>query len=358
MDFKIAQHLGEADHPKDFDRALNRIVAANKTMLPKLDRAGQRAQHPKAHATVEASFVVRELPPEHSALQIGLFSRPNTEHRARIRFSNSNQMIDNPKGGDAHGMAIKVLGVPGEKFQPDPSGADTHDFILLNNETFFDGNLQRYEKLNRLAGAALSFARNRRPFLRGILSFLQVKFFTTYMDPELGQAITQTSDQFPVSPLLETYFSTTPYLLGSDTAVKYKVTPKGQDGPPPALVAPDPNENYLTQQMRASLLDRDHHFLLSVQIKRKGDDRFPIENPNQAWTGAEEVVLAELHIPKHTSLTDAEWQTLRFGHETQSYNIWNVGRDHRPLGVLNRLRRVVYKELHRTRTDLDGEVYR
>lgn len=354
LDFAIAEHLGESAHPGGFDAALSQIIAANKAMLPKLDRAGQRAQHPKAHATLKATFTTREVP---VSCRVGLFATAGAQHDCLIRFSNSNQLIDNPKGGDAHGMAIKVMDVEGKKFQPDPSGAKSHDFILLNNETFFDGDLKRYLKLNVVAGDYLSLVRNGRPVLRGLVSGLKAVTYTKFTDPKLGQAITQTSDQFPVSPLLETFFSTTPYLLGPDIAVKYKVTPKLPDGTATVQSRPGRDENFLNKQMRSALLDRDHGFVLSAQIKTSRDP-YPIETPDVPWAGAAEIPLADIHISRFKSLSDAEWQVMRFGHEAQSYNIWNVTADHRPLGVLNRLRRGVYRELHRCRTHQDGDVYK
>ncbi|WP_299828128.1 hypothetical protein [uncultured Roseobacter sp.] len=314
------------------------------------------------HATLEATFTTRKLEgPGNKVLQIGLFKTPGETRDALIRFSNSNQFVDNPQAGDAHGMAIKILDVPGEKFEPDPAVEDpekgTFDFILINNETFFQGAMEEYTFLNRIAGDFLNFKRNGRGWFRALVSAIRLLILTKMTDPEMGKAITNTSDQFPASPLFETYFSTTPYMLGKDHAVKYLVKPILPDETVTELGKPDEDENHLNKKMRRGLLDREHRFTLCAQIKRPEDTHLGIEEPDKPWTDAETIALADITIPQREILTDAQWQIMRFGEETRSYNIWNVTAPHRPLGVLNRLRREVYRELHRTRTDFDGDVY-
>ena len=354
MDYEIAKHLGEKPiDKKRFPKQEKRITEANKDMLPKKDRAGQRAQHPRVHATVDATFHALDLAEADKDLAIGLFGQGSGRtHSAVVRFSNSRHFIDNPPKGDAHGMAIKIFGVEGEKLQPHPDEEGTFDFILLNSETFFDGDLASYANFNDLAGEAIDQNRNGEQKLAGIANGLAMLAWLKVFDRDLEDAIEEVSSQFPSSPLTETYWSTTPYLLGSDMAVKYEMAPVGPDDAPDAPRTP----TYLQQQLREGLKRRDHEFILSVQImdKTKGHS---IEDPTEPWDGARKVAVAKLTIPRTDPIDELAWAALRFGREPLGYNIWNVTKEHRPLGAINRVRRGVYSELHRTRRDLDGEVY-
>lgn len=352
MDYTTAKHLGEKDNDDDYDSQEARIIGANKDMLPKKDRAGQRAQHPKAHATVDATFQVLEIPEADKDLRVGLFARRTIEPlKAVVRFSNSRFYIDNPEKGDAHGMAIKVFGVEGEKFQPDPSGLDTFDFILMNNETFFDGDLAQYANFNDLAGELIDSRRNNGQRLWGAINGIALAVWLNIFDRDMKKAIAETSDQFPDSPVTEKYFSTTPYLLGPNCAVKYIMAPSEDNTKPVG----EKSQNFLQHRLREALSNSDQVFTLSVQIKEHGEDS--IEDPSIAWKSTRIVPVAKLTIPKIENLDDMAWATLRHGRESLSYNIWNVTQPHRPLGAINRVRKKTYSELHKARTELKPEIY-
>src|SRR5579883_1590344 len=88
-----------------------------------------RDQHPKQHGCVWAEFIVEDNLPEN--IRVGVFKEPKT-YKAWIRFS-SRQEQDDSKG-DAQAMAIKLLGVKGEKILE--KDAETQDFIMVNHPVF------------------------------------------------------------------------------------------------------------------------------------------------------------------------------------------------------------------------------
>lgn len=353
MEYTIATHLGESTVSDKYQSHEHRIIEANKDMLPKKDRAGQRAQHPKAHATVDAKFRFLEIPDVHQDLRAGIFEQPPSEPLdAVIRFSNSRYYIDNPEKGDAHGMAVKLFGVDGEKFQPDPSGLDTFDFILLNNETFFDGDLAQYANFNDLAGELIDSRRNSGQRFWGAINGIALATWLNVINRDLKDAIEGMGDQFPGSPVTETYWSTTPYLLGPDRAVKYVMEPSVSNTRPVGKRT----QNYLQQRLRDALGQSDQEFTLSVQVMDL-DQGDTIEDPSVAWKGARKVPVAKLTIPQIAGLDDMQWAALRHTRESFSYNIWNVTSAHRPLGAINRVRKMTYSELHSARTNLDEDIY-
>src|SRR3954454_14461109 len=106
--------------------------------------AAQRAQHPKHHGCVEASFEV--LDNISTDLRIGLFAKP-LKYETLVRFSNGRQSDD--REPDAHGMAIKVLRVGGPKMIEGREHEEAQDFVLIDNETFFTGDPSLYLEANK-----------------------------------------------------------------------------------------------------------------------------------------------------------------------------------------------------------------
>src|SRR5262249_4590666 len=73
---------------------------------------------------------------------------------AWIRFSSGAKRDDSQR--DAHGMAVKLMGVPGEKILDGERHAPTQDFVMVDNPVFFIRNALDYaafsEALQRARG--------------------------------------------------------------------------------------------------------------------------------------------------------------------------------------------------------------
>ena len=79
---------------------------------------------------------------------------PGRSYKAWIRFSNGNEDATRADAkGDARGMAIKLLGVPGEKILSDERDAQTQDFIMINHPVFFIDDAASYLALERTKDA-------------------------------------------------------------------------------------------------------------------------------------------------------------------------------------------------------------
>src|SRR4051794_34103703 len=121
------------------DARVGRIAAISLAMLDPAGTPVRRGQHPKGHGHVVAEWIVEPgLPPE---WKHGLF-REARSFPALIRFSNGRSWDD--RKGDIHGMAIKVLGVPGDKLLEGEEEATTHDFVLADHPAFFIRDLDEY----------------------------------------------------------------------------------------------------------------------------------------------------------------------------------------------------------------------
>ena len=109
-----------------------------------VDKPMRRQIHTKMHGCVKAQFIIEQDLPEH--LRVGVFAIPRT-YNAWVRFSNANTIPKPDKKKDVRGVAIKLLGVPGEKLLTQERYEQTQDFLLMNSETFFSRNVDEFSKL-------------------------------------------------------------------------------------------------------------------------------------------------------------------------------------------------------------------
>ena len=149
-DWTIDTDLGEALHKNEerLTEIVGLISEGVRAQHQPAQRPALRDAHPKAHGCVKATFKVNDrLPPE---LAQGVFV-PGKTYQAVIRFSNGNADPMRPDvKKDARGMAIKLLGVPGDKILPDERDAPTQDFVMINHPVFFLDDPDRYHKMQEL----------------------------------------------------------------------------------------------------------------------------------------------------------------------------------------------------------------
>ncbi len=274
----------------------------------------RRDAHPKMHGLVKAEFIVDpDLPDE---LRIGLFRHPAT-YPAWIRFSNQNAGLDPDIARDIRGMAIKVMGVPGEKLLDLQKTEPTQDFILISTNVFVTRDVAQFDALIQAMTGSL---------------WQKIRFFSTHWRVICN--LVKSMRRF-ANPLQIRYFSTTPYLFGS-TAVKYRALPHIQV---PDTLPANPQHDYLRLAMVRQLNQQEARFDFSVQLQTNPDS-MPIEDPGQAWDEAASPFrkVATIRIPQQAF--DNERQR-EFG-ENLSYTPWHCLPDHRPLGGINRARKVVY----------------
>ena len=314
----------------DEKATIERLIEINLSTLEPNSRPAPRGQHPKHHGCVTAKFAVeRDLPAD---LRIGVFANPK-EFDALIRFSNGKEMDD--RTPDAHGMAIKLLDVPGPKLLEGHEGETAHDFVLVDSEVFFSVGLKGYPEFNRDAVKAKNGGMRRALFLAKYL----------LLNRKMLSDAKSFSDQTPSSPLASNYWSTTPYRLGG-YAVKYMAA---------AVPSPPPNgagvktENGLSEALVAQLAAGPANFDFGVHIQSDAVNH-PIEDATISWSkeGARFVRLATIRIGQQ-SVDPRSDQAERL-----VFSPWHALDEHRPLGAINRARRDVYAKMAKRRHELNG----
>jgi hypothetical protein len=333
---QAASGLAQESIPPDEPANIARIVKIHLSVTdPNEKPLVPRGQHMKGHGCVRAKFVIPDDVP--TRLRHGVFARPG-EFDAYVRFSNGKGFDD--RQGDAHGMAIKLLGVPGEKLLEDEKDATTQDFVLFDNPVFFIRNIADYapfmEDFRNLKSATLTFGK--------IISAIKLFFSPDYK----WRLLRLTGSKKPDSPLRIDYWSTTPSMLGPH-AIKFRTRPDLAATPAaPSVDSPD----LLRLALAAHLKDREARFDFLVQVQ--ADPRSePIEDPTVEWLTPFEKV-ATVVIPPQTFDTPEQ---MAFG-EALSFTPWHSLPEHRPIGGVNRARKDVYQAISKQRHELNGVPFR
>ena len=257
-----------------------------------------------------------------------MFERPRT-FDALIRFSagDTAPFPDTrlPRSG---GMAIKLLGVEGEKLLERERTAQTQDFIMINFPGFLAQSFQSYEDLH-VASTPETRARY-------------------YQEYPAEEALYKRQSLEPFNnPLQARYFSQVPYLLGPQ-AIKFSAKPITNAANRPAggrgsRLPPRSDD-------AASSRDSDVYFDFMVQVQTD-PVRMPIEDSLTIWDEALSPFqrVAMVRIPRQ----DITAETLDIG-ENLAFTPWHALPEHRPFGNMNRTRRVVYEMVSEFRRTTNG----
>ena len=265
----------------------------------------------------------------------GMFS-PGKQYQAWIRFSNGSK--DANQGdikGDARGIAIKVLGVPGKQIFEDEEHVASQDFIMISHPVFFANDPHRYLSLIRAASSD-SFSRKVLiPFELGLKGTLIAR---------------KTTNKRISNPVQTRYWSMVPYQLGAGSdrqAVKYSARSCSATTDP---IPENPGTNFLRDALRAMLQKGDAcmDFLVQSRTSRSMD----IEDSMTEWNEAEAPFykVAAIRIPQQSF--DTEEQNAFC--ENLSFSPWHSLPEHKPLGITNRLRKVIYDHISRVRHDMNS----
>jgi hypothetical protein len=214
-------------------------------------------------------------------------------------------------------MAIKLMGVPGEKLLEKQKHEQTQDFILISTNVFVTRDVAQFDDMIKAMIGSL---------------WSKIWFFGLHWRVVLNLA--KSLRKF-ASPLQIRYFSTTPYLFGA-TAAKYSAVPLVRH---PSPVPADPSADFLREAMVAQLRQEDALFDFAVQLQTDAET-MPIEDPGRAWDEFSSPwrKVASIRIPRQEFDTEAQ----RIFGENLSFTPWHSLPAHRPLGGINRARRVVY----------------
>ena len=282
-----------------------------------------RGVNTKSHAAVRAQVVVDSDLDD--AFRVGLFRRPRT-YPAWIRFSSTlpDPLPDSDR--DLRGMAIKLMDVDGVTLLEPESNARTHDLTFITPDKFLTATPQDF--LDFVEAGGLNAKKSAGDLAKLFLYFLS----------HPGVLVNILESQKRIGSLLEVpWYSSTPYLFGR-RAVKYSLQPWLEAKTPVPARA---SKNYLRETLARQLGEAEAGFDLRIQFQLDARKQ-PIEDALKPWRERDSPwhKIATVVLPRQKIDTPEQ---LMFC-ENLSMNPWRCLAEHRPLGGVNRVRRLIYSE--------------
>ncbi len=299
-------------------------------------RHGLRDAHAKSHGVLSGELRVAEgLPGE---LRQGLFRQPAT-YPVIVRLSTSPGDIVPDGIAALRGMAVKVIGVPGQKLLPQLGDAVTQDFVLCNHPTISAGTVASYRRqaalLERTTRLPVVAQRATTPVLRAgnaVLTRLGVDWTGT----AAGLAKPRTHI------LGETFYSQAALRYG-DHVAKVAVAPASDNLRRLTGTRVDPaNPSALADLVRAFFRRETATYEFRVQLATDLA-RMPVEDASVDWPQEESPyrTVAELVLPPQDPYSPARRV---YADDVLSFNPWHGLVEHQPLGSIQRVRRPVYDD--------------
>lgn len=303
----------------------------------------RRDVHAKSHGCVLAKFTVDKVDDRFAQ---GLLAQPGN-YDAIIRFSSGKSELNPDSTRDARGFALKVLGVKGKKLLDFEQDDSTQDFIMINSSTFFIRTIADYAAFSSALGGG-TYATIRY-------------FFPSYWNPATWRP-RQMLGAFgsfkakPKSLVTERYYSLSAYALGAQNYVKYSARPCATNQ---AMVPANAGDakisfDYLRLELANQAAKGTACFDFMVQPQIPGKN-MPVEDATVEWSERDSpfVKVASVSVqavPNNTAEMNQRCESLEF-------NPWHSLPAHRPVGVMNRVRKALYQGMAQFRRTKNCESF-
>lgn len=299
------------------------------------DPEALRIIHAKAHGCVHAEFrVLKDIPED---FRHGVFAESKT-FPAWVRLSNGSGAPQHDGLPDGRGLAVKLMEVVGEKLGQEKS---TQDFLLQSAPNFFAKDVAAYVKFMKQAA---------HPGPKGIAEMLKDVHLREKVDRESMQILASSADN-PKNPLSAVYYSALPQKLGPH-AIKLKARQCPEYEAMSVSFRNRFKKDHLKNIMAAQLSESDACIELMVQVQIDSQ-KMPVENAMVTWS--EElspfVPVARMIIPQQSFGSRKRQEFCQH----VSFNPWHTLSEHRPLGGLNRVRKLVYEHSQGHRHSLNNK---
>jgi hypothetical protein len=305
-----------------------------------------RSVHAKTHGLLVGELSVLEgLPPAYAQ---GLFARAGS-YPVVLRLSTTPGDILSDDVSTPRGMAIKVIGVPGERVDGS-EGDTTQDFVLVNGPVFSAPNAQKFAGSAKLLAATTDKAPNLKRLFSAVARGAEKA-----VEAVGGESMTLKAlgGHPETHPLGETYFSQVPILYGAYMA-KVSVAPVSPSltALTDALVDLKDKPDGLRDAVVDYFSGQGGEWELRIQLCTDLD-KMPIEDASVEWPQemSPYVAVARLRVPEQPA-----WSVERAKRidEGMQFNPWHALAAHRPLGSIMRVRKEVYAMSKRFRAERNG----
>ncbi|WP_372344865.1 peroxidase family protein [Streptomyces sp. KL116D] len=284
----------------------------------------ERAFHAKAALGVENARLrfADDLP---AALRCG-FAQPGAEYPATVRLSNASGMRGPDGAPDLHGAAVRVQ----------VTGDESHDLLATSFPVSHARDAREFVAFAKaMAGA-------RSPLQKAFGLFVKLPLAVGLGTANRMRRNVQAATRHTVNSLArETYWSRGAMLWGEAGPVRFLLRPAVGGGAEPRPDRTDPD--FLHKELAQRLSRGDVAFDLCVQ-RYVDERRTPVEDGSVEWQEAitPPLPVARLTLPQQ-DVTTAEARSAARRIEELAFNPWFTTPEFRPLGNINRARKVAYE---------------
>lgn len=329
---------GIEDVPPDEAELIDKITASlrkNNERAAKKYHHGIRDAHAKFHGLLVGELTVDDDLPEE--LRQAIFKTPRT-YPVVARLSSTAGAIRTDESKGVRGFGLKVIGVEGPRVLPDDTGSN-QDFIFVSQRRFPFAGAKTYSTRGMLFAKLLA----RTPDFGLKLTSRTLTFVDTRILARFGGSLPFAVKllTLPNTPLLGlSYFTASAFRYG-DYIARFAVVPVS-----PQLVALEkklvPNgDDVHVGIVRDYLRDNSAEYEFRVQLCTDLKT-MPLEDATVDWPERESahVRVAKLVFPPQDPTTEARKS---YGDDILSFNPWHGLDELRPLGSINRLKKLVYE---------------
>jgi len=320
MDWQERIAPGEEQRYADYARQFAQIQARKSAQWGP-GRALHRKQITAAHGILE---VLDGLPP---FCKHGMFEQPR-EYDVWVRLSNGGLDRAHDSVPDIRGFSLRVLGVEGDSALGHGPAA-SQDFTLINQEAF------AFSSSDEFVAFVVAASQGKGELFKHVFK----RYGLLGAPRRLGRMVKAAGKPF-TGFATEPLFSALPMANGP-YAVRVRLVPAVANGKPAPSAAQDWAADFSGRLQRQPL-----HWDLQLQFFAS-EELTPIENPTVNWPTPYSTV-ARLMLPRQ-STQSPEGQALAEQIERAVFDPWQALAAHRPLGDVQRARKVVYFESQKGR---------
>ena len=304
-----------------------------------------RSVHAKPHGLIRGKLTIHSDLPDF--LKQGVFASEGT-YPVVMRFSTSPGDIMSDSVSTPRGIAIKLMGVAGERLTGEPTSR-TQDFLMVNGPAFLKPDAKSFVSGLKLLAKTTDKAEGLKRILSAALRGAE-----RIIESVGGESPTiKSMGGHPETNILgETFFTQVPLLYGKYMA-KFSLVPIAteltslKDAP-----LEDGRENAIREAVSAFFKAHTAKWELRVQLCTD-IETMPIEDASVVWPEDESpyVAVATVEAAPQVSWDDATSPQIE---DRLTFSPWNGIQDHRPLGSVMRARRQVYESSSTFRKQFNG----
>ncbi|KQS92084.1 catalase family protein [Chryseobacterium sp. Leaf394] len=338
----------QPNEDEDSRAVVESMARVNKIMFERY-RHAVRDAHAKNHGILRGELEIYDNLPEHLAQ--GLFKEPR-KYPVIIRFSTAPGMIEPDKKSSQRGMAIKIIGVEGEKFLAEDKDALTQDFLLVNYPIIPTGTVKDY----------LDQQKKVEEYINTPELFQSVQGAMLVAGRKIKNLIGKEDDpnhfSIPGSHILgDRYFSMAAIRYG-DYVAKISIAPKSENvaslhgkDMDEDLIKSEP-ESFLTTIVKNFFENQTAVYELSAQLCTD-IEKMPVEDGSVQWMEEDSPFQGIASLTIHPQNTFSPARRV-YGYDVLSFNPFHCLPEHRPLGNIMRVRKLAYETSSKYRHNMNS----